>query len=206
MKVLLINGSPHENGCTFTALSEIEKVLNSNNIETEIIQTKKDAIRDCTGCKACGKLSRCVYNDDIVNDIIEKAKECDGFVFGTPVYYAHPSGRILSLLDRLFYAGAKNFAFKPACAVASARRAGTTASLDVLNKYFLINNMPVVPSSYWNMVHGHQPEEVKQDLEGLHTMRTLGYNMVWMLKSFELAKNNGILPLKEDKVWTNFIR
>ncbi|MCQ2957356.1 MAG: flavodoxin family protein [Candidatus Gastranaerophilales bacterium] len=206
MKVLLFNGSSNENGCTFTALSEIEKVLNENNIETEIIQVGKDAIRDCIGCRACRTTGKCVFNDDMVNEIIEKAKMADGFVFGSPVYYAHPSGRILSLMDRLFFAGGNNFAYKPACAIVSARRAGTTASLDVINKHFLINNMPIVPSNYWNMVHGNKPDEVKQDLEGLQIMRIIGQNMTWMLKSFELSKNAGIEPKKEDKIMTNFIR
>lgn len=207
MKVLMINGSCKKNGCTFTALSEIAKVLNEDNIETEIIQTGNTPIRDCIGCGACRKTDEgCVFKDDMVNEIIEKAKTSDGFIFGTPVYYAHPSGRILSLLDRVFYAGGANFAYKPAAAIASARRAGTTASVDVINKYFTICNMPVISSNYWNMVHGNSPDEVRQDLEGLQIMRTLGYNMAWMLKCIEAGKNAGITPKKEDKVWTNFIR
>ncbi len=206
MKVLLFNGSGNAQGCTYTALKEIEKVLNDNNIETEIIQTGKEPIRDCIGCRACKTTGKCVFTDDMINEIIEKAEDADGFIFGTPVYYAHPSGRIISLMNRLFYAGGKNFAYKPAAAIASARRAGTTASLDVLTKHFTITNMPVVPSSYWNMVHGNKPEDVLQDKEGLQTMRTVAHNMVWMLKSFELAKNEGILPEKEDKIFTNFIR
>lgn len=207
MKVLMINGSPKENGCTYTALTEIANVLNRENIETEILQLGTAPIRDCIGCKACKKTGKCVFNDDMVNEIIEKAKEFDGFVFGSPVYYAHPSGRIISFLDRLFYAGKQNFEYKPGVAIVSARRAGTTASIDVLNKYFTISNMPVVPSNYWNMVHGNQPEEVKQDSEGLQTMRTVGYNMVWLLKCIEQGKNSGIHPKKEnEKIWTNFIR
>ena len=145
MKVLMINGSSHEKGCTFTALSEVAKELNKEGIETEIIQLGTAAYRDCIGCGACRKLNgRCVFDDDIVNKIIEKAESSDGFVFGSPVYYAHPSGRLLSVLDRAFYAGGKAFAFKPAAAVVSARRAGTVASIDVINKYFTINKMPVV--------------------------------------------------------------
>ena len=207
MKVLMINGSPKENGCTFTALTEISNVLKEENIETEIIQLGTAPIRDCVGCRACKKTGKCIFNDDMVNEIIEKAKEFDGFVFGSPVYYAHPSGRIISFLDRLFYAGKQNFEYKPGVAIVSARRAGTTASIDVLNKYFTISNMPVVPSNYWNMVHGNQPEEVQQDVEGLQTMRTIAYNLVWLLKCIEQGKSAGIQPKKEaEKIWTNFIR
>ena len=208
MKVLLVNGSFHKDGCTYTALKEIEKTLNSHGIETEIFQTGSLEIKDCCGCGLCRKQknNKCVFND-IANELIEKAKECDGFVFGSPVYFAHPSGRIISLMNRAFYAGKKNFMFKPAAAIASARRAGTTATLDVLMKHFTISNMPVVPSTYWNMVHGNNPDEVKQDLEGLQTMRNIGNNMAWMLKSFEIAKNSGIMPpTQEEQVRTNFIR
>jgi multimeric flavodoxin WrbA len=208
MKVLLINGSANEKGCTFTALSEIVKVFDSEGIESEIIQIGHEPIRDCCGCAACRKLeNQCVFKDDPVNEIINKAKEADGFIFGSPVYYAHPSGRILSLLDRLFYAGSKAFAYKPGASVVSARRAGTTASVDVLNKYFTINRMPVVSSQYWNMVHGHTPEDVMQDKEGLQTMRTLGKNMAWLLKCIEAGKKAGIqYPEAEEAVRTNFIR
>ena len=206
MKVLMINGSAHENGCTYTALNEVAFTLNAAGVETEIIQLGKNAIRDCVGCGACRKLGKCVFNDDIINEIIEKAAGADGFIFGSPVYYAHPSGRILAFLDRLFYAGNKNFAFKPAAAVVSARRAGTTASFDVLNKYFTITNMPIVPSNYWNMVHGNTPDEVKQDIEGLQIMRCLANNMVWLLKCIEKGKEAGIEPKNEEKIKTNFIR
>lgn len=207
-KVLLINGSGNEHGCTYTALCEIAEVLNTEEIETEIIQLGKSPIRDCIGCGACAKLHKCVFDDDLVNEVREKAAEADGFVFGTPVYYAHPSGRILSFLDRLFYSGSRDFAFKPGAAVASARRAGTTASLDVLNKYFTIARMPVVSSSYWNMVHGNTPEEVKQDLEGLQVMRGIGRNMAWMIKCIEAGKAAGIeYPQNEPtRMRTNFIR
>ncbi len=208
MKVLMINGSCNKNGCTYTALSEIAKVLNEENIETEIIQTGNAPIRDCIGCGACRKTGNgCVFKDDIVNEIIEKAKSADGFIFGTPVYYAHPSGRILSLLDRVFYAGGANFAYKPGAAVTSARRSGTTASFDVLNKYFTICNMPVISSNYWNNVHGNTPDEVRQDLEGLQVMRNLGRNMAWILKSIEVGKNAGItMPVQEERIYTNFVR
>ncbi len=208
-KVLLVNGSANQKGCTYTALKEIEDELNKLGIETEIFQIGNVAIRDCTGCQWCGReqSGTCVYNDDCVNELIEKAKNSDGFIFGTPVYYAHPSGRIQSVLDRAFYAGSKYFAYKPGAAIASARRAGTTASIEVLNKYFTIANMPVVSSCYWNMVHGNTPEEVKQDLEGLQIMRGIGNNMAWLLKCIELGKSAGIEPsLKQERVRPNFIR
>lgn len=210
MKVLLFNGSSNEHGCTYTALNEVASTLQKNGIETEIIQVGKNPIRDCIGCGGCRKLGgECVFKDDIVNEVIEKAKDADGFVFGSPVYYAHPSGRLLSFMDRVFYAGNSNFAFKPAAAVVSARRAGTTASLDVITKHFTICNMPVVSSCYWPMVHGAQnsAEQAKQDLEGMQIMRTLGNNMAWILKCIEAGKNAGIKrPTLEDRIYTNFIR
>lgn len=203
MKVLFVNGSCNINGCTTRALAEIEKVLKESNIETEIIQLGANPIRDCIGCKGCLKNgNKCVFNDDIVNEIIEKAKTCDGFVFGSPVYYAHPSGRILSVLDRVFYAGGKFLAYKPGAAVVSARRAGTTASIDVINKYFTINNMPVVSSQYWNMVHGSKSDDVEKDLEGMHVMKTIGKNMVWLLN----ATKQHAHPEPEAKPMTSFIR
>ena len=210
MKVLLFNGSSNEHGCTYTALNEAASSLQKNGIETEIIQVGKNAIRDCIGCGACRKLGgKCVFKDDIVNEVIEKAKEADGFIFGSPVYYAHPSGRLLSFMDRVFYAGGTAFKFKPAAAIVSARRAGTTASLDAITKHFTINQMPVVSSNYWPMVHGAQntPDDVKQDIEGLQIMRVLGDNMSWILKCIEAGKQQGIVPPQnEDKVMTNFIR
>ena len=206
MKVLLVNGSSHKNGCTYTALSECAHVLNQEGLDTDIFQLGNPEIRDCCGCNACKTTGECVFND-IVNDFINKAKEFDGFIFGTPVYFAHPSGRLLSLLDRAFYAGGSAFAYKPAAAVVSARRAGTTASVDVINKYFQINNMPVVSSCYWNMVHGNKPEEVYLDKEGIEIMHNLGNNMAWHLKSFAIANENNINhPVLENKTKTNFIR
>lgn len=206
-KVLLVNGSGNENGCTYTALKEVAGALEKEGIETEIFQLGKEPICDCIGCGGCGKLGRCVFGDDVVNAFVEKAKEADGFVFGTPVYYAHPSGRILSFLDRVFYSGGGAFAYKPGAAVASARRAGTTASLDVINKYMTINRMPVVSSNYWNMVHGNKPEEVLQDQEGLQIMRGIGQNMAWLIKCIEAGKTAGIdHPQGEPKIKTNFIR
>lgn len=206
MKVLLINGSPHKNGCTFTALSEVASALNAEGVETEIVHIGHKAMQGCTGCGKCNQLGKCVF-EDLVNEIAEKAKETDGFIFGSPVYYASANGSMTAFLDRLFYSGGEHFAYKPGAAVVSARRAGTTAALDQLNKYFTISNMPVVSSQYWNMVHGNTPEEVKQDLEGMQIMRTLGKNMAWLLKSIEAGKENGLdLPKKEKHVATNFIR
>ena len=206
MKVLLVNGSSHRNGCTYTALDEISIALNKEDIETEIFQLGNPEIRDCSGCGACRKIGKCVY-DDIVNIFVEKAREFDGFVFGTPVYYAHPSGRLLSFLDRAFYSGSSAFAFKPAAAVASARRAGTTASFDVLNKYFTINNMPVISSIYWNNIHGRTAEDARSDLEAMQTMRTLGRNMAWILKSINYGQRAGLkTPDLEERIYTDFIR
>ncbi len=208
MKVLLINGSSNENGCTFTALNEVAIVLNQEGIETEIIQLGAKEYHDCIGCGLCrSKLNgKCIY-DDVVNDLIEKTKEADGFIFGSPVYYAHPSGRLISVLDRLFFAAGKNLVHKPAAAVVSARRAGTSSSLDVIQKYFLINQMPVISSSYWNMVHGSKPEDVLKDKEGLQTMRHLAKNMAYYLNLIQIGKENNIYPPQnEKKEMTNFIR
>ena len=208
MKVLLLNGSSHPHGCTDTALREVASALENAGIHTEILFLGNDPVRDCTACGACANIpGKCVFDDDIVNRIIEKARESDGFVFGTPVYYAHPSGRILSILDRVFYAGKSAFVHKPAAAIASARRAGTTASLDVLQKYFTISQMPVVSSTYWTMVHGKEPEDVLKDAEGLQTMRNLASNMAWMLRYIKAEKAMGIQPPQaESGARTNFIR
>lgn len=208
MKVLLINGSSNVLGCTYTALAEVEKMLNKEGITTEIISLGNKPIRDCMGCKTCrNNGGKCVFEDDIINGIVEKAKNADGFVFGSPVYYSHPSGRLLSAMDRMFYSNSAAFKYKPAAAVVSARRAGTTASLDVITKHFSINCMPVVSSNYWNMVHGNTPEEVREDVEGLQIMRVLGQNMAWMLKCIENGKKSGInIPNIEDKIYTNFVR
>ncbi|MDR2901500.1 MAG: flavodoxin family protein [Lactobacillales bacterium] len=204
MKVLLINGSSNQKGCTFTALNEVADTLHKEGIDTEILQLGGSAYRDCIACMACRKLdNKCIFNNDLVNTIIEKAKEADGFVFGSPVYYAHPTGRILSVLDRAFFAASSVFKFKPGVAVVSARRAGTTAAIDVLNKYFTINNMPIVSSSYWNMVHGFTPEDVRQDLEGLQVMRQIGKNMAWLLKN--IKKGEIIYKEDEEKIFTDFI-
>ena len=208
MKVLLVNGSSRSNGCTYTALSEAAKILKAEGIDSEVIQLGGQPIRDCIGCGKCAQLDNaCIFTDDLINDFIKKAEEADGFIFGTPVYYAHPSGRILSVLDRAFYAGGKVFAHKPGFAIASARRAGTTASIDVLNKYFTIAQMPVVSSTYWNMVHGNTPEEVMQDLEGLQTVRNGALNMAWLIKCIQFGKQNGVpIPATKKEFRTNFIR
>ena len=206
MKVLLVNGSAHKEGSTYTALSAAAEGLNQDGIETEIFQLGNPQIRDCCGCGVCKTTGRCVF-EDMVNVFIDKTKDFDGFIFGTPVYFAHPSGRILSFMDRAFYAGKYAFEYKPAAAIASARRSGTTASFDVLNKYFTISNMPVVSSFYWNNIHGNNAEQAKQDIEGLQTMKNLGHNMAWILKCIELGRKDGIeCPSFENRVYTNFIR
>ncbi len=207
MKVLMVNGSCNKNGCTMTALKEIEAGLSAEGIEVEMYQLGNDAQFDCIGCKACRKITKCAFPHNNVNGFIEKAKNADGFIFGTPVYYAHPSARIQAFLDRAFYSCSDAFKFKPGAAIASARRAGTTASIDVLNKYFTIAAMPIVSSTYWNMVHGNTPEEVLQDKEGLQTMRNIARNMAWMLKNIEAGKDKGIeKPILETSEHTNFIR
>lgn len=189
MKVLLINGSPKLKGCTYTALNEIAKELEAENIETEIFHIGNQPIRGCIGCGGCKSNNRCVFNDDTVNKAIEKVTEADGIIFGSPVHYAAASGSLTSFLDRLFYAyGGKFLAYKPGAAIVSCRRGGSTAAFDQLNKYFTISNMPIVSSQYWNMVHGNTPDEVKQDLEGMQIMRTLGRNMAWLLKSINVGK------------------
>lgn len=208
MKVLLINGSSHTDGTTNRALTEAAATLNENGIETEIFQLGSKPINDCIACMKCRELNcRCAIENDVVNELLEKAENFDGFVFGTPVYYAHPSARLLAALDRIFYAGASIFAYKPGAAVAVARRAGTVASFDVLNKYMTIARMPVVSSTYWNNVHGAGASDAEQDLEGMQTMRNLGANMAWMLKCIDLGKKNGINPPENERQHrTNFIK
>ncbi len=202
----MLNGSSNQKGNTYISLLEIGKQLEKEGIEYEIFQHGGVPIRDCIGCGKCSE-EGCIFKDDKVNEFVAKAKEADGFVFGTPVYYAHPSGRVLSFLDRVFYSSGRAFAFKPGAAVAVARRGGTSASFDVMNKYFGISQMPVVGSTYWNLVHGCIEEEAKQDAEGLQTMRNLARNMSWMLKCFEKGKEEGIaLPETEREYRTNFIR
>ena len=206
MKVLMLNGSAHTNGNTFLALTEIGKQLQNEGIDYEIFQMGPDPVRDCIGCGRCTD-EGCVFTDDAVNAFIAKAKEADGIIFGTPVYYAHPSGRILSFLDRVFYSSGDAFRFKPGAAVAVARRGGTTASFDVMNKYFGISQMPVVTSTYWNIAHGRAQGEAVQDAEGMQTMRNLARNMAWLLKCIEVGKQSGVsFPDTESGNKTNFIR
>lgn len=205
MKVLLVNGSHHEKGCTYTALAEVAKALNANGVETEIYWLGQHQTLGCKGCWACKKIKKCVI-DDGVNEFVAKAAEFDGYVFGSPVYYASAAGALVSFMDRVFYSGGKLLAYKPAAAVVSCRRAGASTTFDVINKYFTINNMPIVASNYWNEIHGNTAEEAAKDEEGLQTMRVLGNNMAWLLKCIELGKQAGIAPETERKIWTNFIR
>ncbi len=206
MKVILVNGSSHEKGCTYTALREVEKSLNRNDIETEIFWLGLKPIAGCIGCGSCIKNGKC-FIEDKVNEFLIKVPETDGFVFGSPVHFAASSGALSSFMDRIFYGRRTMFSNKLGAAVVSCRRGGATAALDEINKYFGINNMPIVSSQYWNMVHGSKPEEVLKDEEGMQTMRTLGNNMAWLLKCLEAGRNNGIqTPANEDVILTNFIR
>lgn len=207
MKVLMINGSTHENGTTAAALNMIANELKAQGVDSEIVCLGTAAVHSCMGCASCQKTGRCVFGDDPVNAIGEKVKGADGYVFAAPVHYASPSGAVVALLDRLFYAYGKHMKFKPAAAVVAARRAGTTASFDVLNKYIQINNMLQVPSTYWNNVFGANAEDTKQDLEGQTVMRAVASNMAWLLKLLEKAKGTDLeRPVIIDKVKTNFIR
>lgn len=204
MKVLLINGSPKANGNTYIALSEVAKALQNNGIDTEIISIGAKAVQGCIGCGKCAETGRCVFGDALYNAVREKIETADALVVGSPVYYAGPNGSLCALLDRLFYSSSKYLQYKPAAAVAVCRRGGASATYDRLNKYFTITNMPVVPSQYWNSVHGRLPGEAAYDAEGLQTMRTLGNNMAWLLKSRAAA--NLPLPEKEAPLRTNFVR
>lgn len=212
MKVMLVNGSSHIHGTTMAAIEEMIRVFESENIETEVIQLGGKPIADCLQCNVCNKTGKCVIDNDGVNEFVEKAKDADGFIFATPVYFAHPSGRILSFLDRAFYSAGSNetyeaFKFKPGAAITIARRGGMTASWDALNKYFGIAQMPIATSTYWNMVHGLYADEAPQDEEGMQTVRNLAKNMIWMMRSFALARENGIpYPDTETKACTNFIK
>jgi len=210
MHVILINGSPHPHGCTYTALEIVAAALNEGGISTDIFQVGTKPLSGCIACRKCAKLGRCVF-DDKVNEFVDLAEKADGFVFGSPVHYAAAGGAMTCFMDRAFYsssgAGRPVFRLKPGAAVASARRAGTTATLDQLNKYMTLAEMPVVSSRYWNMVHGNTPDDVRQDLEGLQIMRVLGRNMAWLLRCREAALKAGIaMPEAEQKVVTNFIR
>ena len=206
MKILLVNGSPHQNGCTATALKEVEKTLKEKEIETENFWIGARPVAGCIGCGNCLKTGKC-FIEDKVNEFLEKVPNVDGFVFGTPVHFAATSGMLSSFMDRAFYGRRNLFSNKLGAAVVSCRRGGATAALDEINKYFGISNMPIVSSQYWNMVHGNTPEQVKKDEEGMQTMRTLGNNIAWLLKSIEAGKKAGIMPPeREDIISTNFIR
>ena len=214
MKVLLVNGSPHKEGCTYTALQEVEKELTAAGIETEMFWLGTKPISGCLGCGQCikrgpngEKPSGLCFMDDIVNEFLAKAEQADGFVFGSPVHYAALSGALTSFMDRAFYGKGKVFRDKPAAGIVSCRRGGSTAAFDQINKYFTISSMPVVSSKYWNMVHGNTPDQVRQDEEGMQVMRELGRNMAWLLKCIEAGRAAGIPdPVKEKPVMTNFIR
>lgn len=205
MKVLLLNGSPKKNGNTYTALKEVARGLEEDGVETEITWIGTQPVSDCLSCGSCYKTGKCVIEDG-VNQFVEKARSADGFVFGSPVYYAHPSGWLLSFLDRAFYSGGDAFEYKPGASVLCARRAGTTASFDVINKYFSIKSMPIVSSTYWNQAYGRKPGEVSQDTEGMMTMYNIGKNMAWVLKCIENGRQNGIEHPDNQKVAMNFIR
>lgn len=194
MKVLLINGSPKDDGCTFTALSAIEMVLKQEGIETEIYQIGNQAVHGCADCLTCMETGYCAYEDDCANEIIYKIREADGLIIGSPVYYAAANGALTALLSRVFYAAGNTFAHKPAAAIASARRAGTSTTLDQLNRYFTITQMPIVPSTYWNNIHGRRSGQIAQDQEGLQTFINLAKNMAWMLRCIEAGKKQGIMP------------
>ena len=207
MKVLMINGSTHENGTTATALKIIAQELKTQGIDSEIVCLGTAAVHTCMGCGACQKLGKCVFDDDPVNAIGEKVKTADGYVFAAPVHYASPSGAVIALMDRLFYSHGAHMKFKPAASVIAARRAGTTASYDVLNKYIGINSMIQVPSSYWNMIYGSNGGEAVKDEEGVSVMRAIASNMAWILKLLEKAKGTELeRPVIIPKARTNFIR
>lgn len=209
MKVLLVNGSPNAKGCTYTALCEVARGLDEYGVEYEHFHIGRKPISGCICCGTCSRTGKCVF-DDTVNEFVKLASDCDGFIFGSPVYYAGINGSMMSFMDRAFYSSGKSdpFSFKPAAAVVSARRAGTTSALDQLNKYFFIRQMPVISSRYWNMVHGNTPEQVMQDAEGLQIMRMLGRNMAWFLRMRKAAGDAGITPPQPEKdiYFTNFIR
>lgn len=207
MKVILVNGSPHHHGCTYTALDEVACELNKCGIETEHFWIGAKPVPGCIACARCGETGRCWYDADQVNAFVEKAASADGFVFGSPIYYAGISGQMKSFLDRAFYHKAALYANKPGAAVVSCRRGGASAGWDEINKYFGICNMPIATSQYWNQVHGNTPDEVRRDEEGMQTMRRLAQNMAWMLKCIEAGRKAGVPePNVEPRVATNFIR
>ena len=203
LKVLLLNGSPHRNGCTAAALEEMIKVFDSEGIETELIEIGAADIRGCIACGRCGERGRCVF-DDLVNETAPKFEAADGLVIGAPVYYGSPAGTAIAFMDRLFYSTRFTKHFKVGAAVVSCRRGGNTASFDVLNKYFSISGMPIATSTYWNQVHGFTAEDVKKDLEGLQTMRNLARNMAFMMRAIAAEKERRGLPKVERGAFTSF--
>lgn len=203
-KVLLLNGSPHVHGCTAAALEEMIKVFEAEGVETELIQVGKAQIRGCVSCGTCEKTGKCVFGNDLVNEVAPKFEQADALVIGSPVYYGSPNGTILSFLDRLFYSTSFSKQMKVGAAVVSCRRGGNTASFDVLNKYFTISQMPVASSTYWNQVHGFTAEDVKKDLEGLQTMRNLARNMIFLMKAIAGAKEKYGMPQQEHNSFTSF--
>lgn len=210
MKVVLVNGSPHEKGCTFTALSEVAAALNHEEIDTEFFHIGTKPLAGCIACRSCAKTGRCAF-DDRVNEFLDVAGGFDGYIFGSPVHFAAAGGAITSFMNRVFYvdtrSGKQLFYLKPAAVVVSARRAGTTAAFDQLNRYFTIKEMPIISSRYWNMVHGQNAEDVKEDAEGLQVMRVLGRNMAFFLKCKEAGLKAGVaLPEREETIYTNFVR
>lgn len=206
MKVLLVNGSPNEHGCTFTALSEVAATLNKHDIETEIVYLGKKPVAGCIACMKCSETGHC-FRDDIVKDLQKRLSEFDGIILGSPVYYSNPTGQILSFAQRFFFCKEKELAGKLGASVVSCRRGGASATFESLNQFFTISNMPVVSSQYWNSVHGFTPEDVRKDAEGLQTMRSLGENMAWMLRCIKEGSKNGCnLPEYEPRLRTHFIR
>jgi multimeric flavodoxin WrbA len=205
MQVLLINGSPHKNGCTFTALSEVEKALHKNAVETRWYHLGTKPVQGCIGCRQCKKTGHCTVAED-ANALAAQIQQSDGVIVGSPVYYASINGALGALLDRTFFSASRTFRGKPAAAVVSCRRGGASSAFDRLNKYFTLAEMPLATSQYWNSVHGNTPEEVAQDIEGLQVMRTLGYNMAWLISSLASARANIPPPEREERLATNFIR
>ncbi len=205
MKVLIINGSPHVDGCTATALKEVEKELNNEGIDTETLNIGNKDIRGCIACLKCKELKKCVF-DDVVNEAATKFAECDGILIGTPVYYSGMNGTLKAFLDRFFHSSYVGKSMKVGACVVSSRRAGSTNAYDEIHKYFGIAGMPIVTSTYWNEVHGSNKEEVVEDKEGIQTMHNLGKNMAFLIKSINLGKEKYGLPERESGSWTNFIR
>ncbi len=207
MKVLALNGSPHKNGCTYTGIKLISEQLEKENIEVEILHVGNQVIRGCMACNHCSRSSdkKCIFNDDLVNEVIEKTKEIDGIIIGSPVYYSGIAGTMKAFLDRLFYSGA-HLQYKVGTALVSLRRSGGVDTFHQMNNYFNLANVIITPSHYWNAIHGTNAEEVMQDREGVQLMQTLGQKMAWLMKSLEYSKNNVKLPEMEKRVWTNFIR